>query len=214
MLATELAVVLRMGRVADDFVIGLGPTIERAEQIEPHAPHVEFVEMAAAAGREEGHQPVAGHANFLAGVEIVVVGVDLHPPRRPADGRLEQRVGGNQVVVDGVPQMGQIKSAKGPVPIGAVALAAVEFRARLVDEVGPLDGLLLGGDLLQPLADLQHPRVHLVGFGILHAEVAPGAAADVGTQRVPVRVVLLAAWTSCSNSASRSDGKAHSVISR
>ena len=124
-------IVMVAGGVADDFVIRLRTPVERAEQIDFGPADVEFVQMAAAAGGQKRDDAVAGQADFLAGVEIEVVGVDLHPPRGPPAGRLEQRIGGNQMVVNGVPQMRQIKTAEGPVPVRAVALSAVKLGPRL-----------------------------------------------------------------------------------
>ena len=173
-------------------MIGFRPAVERAEKVHPGPADVELVEMAAAAGGQKGNQAVAGNADLFARVEIEVVGVDLHPARGAAASGFEQRVGGDQMVVDGVPQMGQIKSAEGAVPIRAVALSAIQLAPRLVEEMGPLDGLLFRGDLLQALADLQHAGVHLVGFGVFDAEIAPRAAADEGPQGGPIGVLLFA----------------------
>src|ERR1700722_7202041 len=112
--------------------------------------------MAAATGGQKRDHAVASQADFLAGVEIVVVGVDLDPPRGPPAGRFEQGIGGNQMVVNGVAQMRKEKTTEGPMPVRAVALSTIKFGPRLRDEVRPLDRLFLRGDLLQPLTDLQH----------------------------------------------------------
>ena len=53
-------------------------------------------------------------------------------PDRP----VEQVVGGNQVLIDGVAQVRQIDAAEGPVPVAAVALAAVELEPGLFDQLG------------------------------------------------------------------------------
>ena len=54
------------------------------KQVYAGPPHVELVQVAAAAGGEKGDEAVAGQADFFTGIEIEVVGVDLHPARRPA----------------------------------------------------------------------------------------------------------------------------------
>ncbi len=109
---------------------------------------VQFDQLAAAAGRDQGHQLVVGQADFLAGVEVEVVGRGLDPGLRPAGGPVQQVVGRDQRVVDGVAEVRQVDAAEGPVPIAAVALAAVELGAGLLDQRAgrPLvDGLLQAG---------------------------------------------------------------------
>jgi len=59
---------------------------------------VEFEQMPSAGGADIGDHPVAGQANFLAGVEIVIVGGDFDPLTVASLGVFQQRVGGNQVV--------------------------------------------------------------------------------------------------------------------
>ena len=114
----------------------LGPAVERGQQVVPDAADVQLVELPAAAGRHQGHQPVVGQADFLAGVEVEVVGDGLDPGFRPAGGLVQQVVGGDQVVVDGVAQVGQIEAAERAVPVAAIALAAVELDAGLLDQLG------------------------------------------------------------------------------
>jgi hypothetical protein len=111
------AIVLMSGGVADGFVVGFGPSVKCAEKIHSRSANVELIEMAAAARRQERDQAVAGEPDLFASVEIEVVGVDLHPSRGTSARRFNERVGGNQVVVDGVTQMRQVKSAESAVPI-------------------------------------------------------------------------------------------------
>ena len=116
------------------------------------------IDLPAAAGRDQGHQLVVGQADFLAGVEIEVVGRGLDPGLRPADRPVQQVVGGDQVLVDGVAQVRQIDAAERPVPIAAIALAAIEFGAGLLDQLG-VDRIAGRGRvdrLLQPAADHHH----------------------------------------------------------
>ena len=168
---------------------------------------VELVQLPAVRRRDQRHQPVAGQAHFLPAVEVVVVGRELDP--RPiafgqaaAFGRVEQVVGRDQVLVDGVAQVRQIRAAERAVPVAAVALAAVELGAGLVDErlvaraasPTPLPfgavRAVAGVSFLQAAADHLHAGVHLVGFGILHLEVPPVAAADERRDFVPAAFVL------------------------
>ena len=92
-------------------------------------------QLPAAAGRNQGHQLVVGQADFLPGVEIEIVGRGLDPGLRLAGGAVQQVVGGDQVLIDGVAQVRQIDAAERPVPVAAIALAAVEFGAGLLDQL-------------------------------------------------------------------------------
>ena len=117
-------------------MIGLGPAGQRGQQIVPDAANVEFQQLPAAARRHQGHELVVGQADLLAGVEIEVVGRGLDPGLRPADGLVQQVIGGDQVLVDGVAEVRQIDAAESPVPIAAIALAAIKFAAGLLDQFG------------------------------------------------------------------------------
>jgi len=157
----------------------------------PDAPHVEFEQLSAAAGRDQGHEFVVGQADFLASVEIEVVGRGLDPIVRPPDGAVQQVVGRDQTTVDGVAQMRQINAAERPMPVAAVALAAIQLNASLLDQLG-VDRIAdrrRVERLAKPAADHHHPRVHVVGFGIFHLEIAPEAAANHWPNRCPSRIV-------------------------
>ena len=54
------------------------------------------------------------------------------PTARPPDPEV---VGGDQPLVDGVAQVRQVDAAEGPVPVAAIALAAVELGAGLLDQL-------------------------------------------------------------------------------
>ena len=121
-------------------MIGFFAAGERGEQVVANRPDVELVQMAAVRRRDERDQPVAGQANFRAGVEVVIVRRELDPRlvafgEAAMLGRVEQVVGGDQVLEDGVAQVRQIGAAEGAVPVAAVALAAVELGAGLIDAV-------------------------------------------------------------------------------
>ena len=115
-------------------VIGLGLAGERGQQVVPDAADVQFQQLPAAAGRDQGDQLVVGQADFLPGVEIEVVGRGLDPGLRASARPVQQVVGGDQAAVDGVAEVRQVDAAEGPVPVAAVALAAVELRAGLLDQ--------------------------------------------------------------------------------
>ena len=173
-------------------MIGLGPAGQRGQQVVLDAADVEFDHLPAAARRHQRHQLVVGQADFLPGVEVEVVGRGLDPGLRPADRAVQQVVGGDQMLVDGVAQVRQIDAAERAVPIAAIALAAIQLGAGLLDQFG-VDRVAGGGrgdGLLQPAADDHHAAVHLVGFGILHLEVPPEPAAHERPQRRPTRIVL------------------------
>ncbi len=106
-------------------VIRLGPASQRGQQVVLDAAHVEFGHLPAVVRRYQGHHLVVRQPDFLAGVEIEVVGRGLDPGLRLSDGSIQQVVGGDQMLVDGVAEMGQIDAAERAVPIAAIALAAV-----------------------------------------------------------------------------------------
>ena len=64
---------------ADGVVIRFFAAGERGEQVVADRADVELVQMAAVRGRDERDQPVAGEADFGAGVEVVVVGREFDP---------------------------------------------------------------------------------------------------------------------------------------
>ena len=98
-------------------VIGLRLPRERCQQVVLDAADVQFGKHAAAAGYDQGHQPVVGQANLLPGVEIVVVGRGLHPGLGAIGQAIEGFVGGDQAVVDRVAEVRQVNAAEGPVPM-------------------------------------------------------------------------------------------------
>ena len=127
--------------------------------------------------------------HLLAGVEVVVVHRRFDVPIAvPVGTRLVQQVvGGDQVVVHGVPQMRQIDPAEGAVPVAAIALAAVEFASCPI-QVLAVDAVAFG--LVEAAADHHHAAVHLVGFGVLDLKVPPEPAADERLDPRPPLVVL------------------------
>ncbi len=147
---------------------------------------VEFVHLPAAAGGQQRQEAVVGQLHFLAAVEIQVFGLGLDPGIQAAGIAFQQAVGGDQVLIDGVAEVRQVNAAEGAVPVAAVALAAVKFGLGLIDQsVGRAFLARLG----EPAADVHHPRVHLVGFGVLDLEVSPVAAADEAFDGGPAGIV-------------------------
>ena len=96
----------------------------------------ELGHLPAVVRRDQGHHLVVRQPDFLPPVEIEVVGRRLDPSLRLSDGSIEQIVGGDQVLIDGVAQMGQIDAAERAVPIAAIALAAVQLGAGLFEQLG------------------------------------------------------------------------------
>ena len=124
---------------ADRVVIRFFAAGERGQQVVADRADVELVQMPAVRRRDERHQPVAGQAHFGAGVEVVIVGRELDPRlvalgQAAALGGVEQVVGGDQMLVDGVAQVRQVRAAERAVPVAAVALAAIELGAGLVEQ--------------------------------------------------------------------------------
>ncbi len=104
-------------------MIRLGPPGERGQQVVLDGANVEFDHPAAVARREQRHELVVRQADFLPGVEIEIVRRGFDPRFATAGGLFQQRVGGNEMFVNRVPQMRQIQPAECPVPVRAVALA-------------------------------------------------------------------------------------------
>ena len=100
--------------------------------------------------------------------------------------------------------MRQVSAAERAVPVAAVALAAVKLGAGLIEErlvaeaaspsravaVRFWGGRGVRGELVQAPADHLHAGVHFVGFGILHFEVSPVAAANERGDFVPTAFML------------------------
>ena len=112
---------------SDGLVVGLGPAVERGQDVGQRVPDVQLVEVAAVAGPDEGDQPVVLEADLLAGVEVEVADLERDPRAGLALGVVEGVVGGDQAAVDRVAEVGQVEAAERAVPVGAVALAAVEL---------------------------------------------------------------------------------------
>ena len=78
------------------------------------------------------------------GVEVEVFGDRLDPRFRFARCTIQQVVGGDEVFVDGVAQVGEVNAAERAVPVGAVALAAIQFGPGLFDQLA-VDRISGGG---------------------------------------------------------------------
>src|SRR4051812_23178387 len=148
--------------------------------------------MAAVRRRDQCDKPVTGEPDFGTGVEVKIPRRELDPRfvavgDAAVSGCIEQVIGGDQMLEDGVAEVREVSAAECTVPVAAIALAAVELGAGLVDErlsagtaaafsiaVRSEFGLAtVRYKLVQPLADHLHAGVHFVGFGILHLEVSP-----------------------------------------
>src|SRR3954471_6558718 len=109
----------------------------RGEQFVADRADIEFVQMSAVARCDERDQPIAGQTNFGTAIEVVIVRRELNPSlvtfgQATMCSRIEQIVGGNQVLVDGVAEVRQVRAAESAVPVAAIALASVKFGACLV----------------------------------------------------------------------------------
>ena len=119
------------------------------------------------------------------GYPIKIVGYDVNPRfGAAAGGAVQQIVGRDQVPVYGVSQVRQVDAAERAVPVTAVALGTIQFRPCGVDEIGR--GLRDVFQSREPIADLEHPAIHLVGFRVLCAKIAPEAAAHESLSSMPV----------------------------
>ena len=158
-------------------VIGLGTTVERGEEIVALGAEIELVEDPPPRRREPSVERAVRDADLRAAVEIPVAHDRLDPrPLRAGPSPVEERVGLDELAVDGIAEVGEVDAPEGPVPVGAVALPAVERRRRLLEHVGI--GIPRAAHPLQPLAHRHRPGVHLVGLGVAEAEVAPAPPAD------------------------------------
>src|SRR5579863_3548150 len=88
--------------------------------------------------------------------------------------------------------MGEIQAAEGAVPVGAVALPTIQFAAGLGNEVGPLAAGITAQNFLEPLAHLEHPRIHLVAFWIFHAKIPPETSLEELRNARPAGIGVLA----------------------
>ena len=159
-------------------MVGLGPAVERGEEIVLLITEVEFVEHAAPRRRHPGIQTVTGESHLRPPVEVVIVGRGFDPRGLPPLRPIGAGVGSDQLAIDGIAEVRQVDAAKGTVPVGTVALTAVEGLRGFGDRRGIGDGLTAGRQSLQPPAHRHHAGVHLVGFRISHAEIPPRAAAQ------------------------------------
>lgn len=171
----------------DFFVVGLGTAGERGEQVVADGADIEFVQLAAAGRGQEADEFVAGKANFLPQIEVIVLDSCFHKTTGAANRLIEQVLAGDELVIDGVAQMGEIDAAEGTVPVGAVALTAIKGLLGGAQGVAPQAAL---PGCFQPFAGDHHAGVHVVGFGILHFEVAPKASPHKPLDARPARIVL------------------------
>jgi len=81
--------------------------------------------------------------------------------------------------VNRIPQVRQIQAPEGTMPVRAVTLSAVQFGPGFVQcrQVFCINAGLF--QALQPVADLQHPRIHLIELGVFHTEVPPESAPQI-----------------------------------
>jgi hypothetical protein len=107
-------------------VIGFGATRERGEQVVANRTDIELVQHASGGRCQQANEPIIGQANFLAGVEVVIIDGRLDKSRRLAGGLVDFVVASDELVVNGIPQVREVDAAERPMPIGAVALPPIE----------------------------------------------------------------------------------------
>ena len=124
---------------------------QRGQQVVADRADVELVELPAAAGAIRATSlSLASWTSWrpskLKSSAVASIQASSRACGSRSTGRLiEQVVGGDQVLIDGVAQMRQVDPAEGPVPVAAVALAAVQLRAGLFDQLGVDGSPRLGG---------------------------------------------------------------------
>ena len=119
-------------------MIGFGPSRQGGLQIVADRPHVQLVQLAALGWSQQANQFVVAQLDFGSGVEVEITGDAFDGSILGTSKHLvEQVVGGDQMVVDGVSQVRQVGPAEGTVPVAAVALAAVQFASRVGQRLPP-----------------------------------------------------------------------------
>ena len=167
----------RTGTGEDLGMVGLGATVECGEEVVALGAEIELVDDPPARRCQPDIERAAGDADLGAAVKIPVAHDRLDPRSLPAaTGPVKERIGLDELAVDGIAEMGEIDAAERPVPVGTVALAAVERRCRPLEPFGI--GIPRAAHPLEPLTHRHRPGVHLVGFGVAEAEVAPAPPAD------------------------------------
>ena len=102
-------------------------TGDGGQQVVADGPHVQFVHLPAGGGCDQADQLIICQADFLAQRRSC-----SRPPCASIHGfvfsfsLIEQIVGGNHLVVDGVSQVRQIDAPERSVPVRAIALGAIE----------------------------------------------------------------------------------------
>src|SRR5690606_12968848 len=102
------------GDGGDRLVVGLGAAVERGEQVRSGSSAVQRIDVATQRGADEGDQLVVLDPHFLAGVEVEVADLDRDARAGATQGLVERAVGGDQMAVDRVAQVGQVQAAEGP----------------------------------------------------------------------------------------------------
>ena len=128
-------------------MIRFGATGDGGQQVVADGTHVQFVHLSARGGGDQADQLIIGQADFLPGVEVVVVHGRLDPGFLFSFSLIEQIVSGDHLVVDRVAQVRQIDAAERSVPVGAIALRAIEGAS------GPVELLAVDSLPLRPTPD-------------------------------------------------------------
>ena len=194
-------------------MVGLGPAIERRQQVGRVFAHVELVDVAPARGPHPGDQPVVLEADLLAGVEVEIADLDLDAGAGAPFGVVERIVGGDQAA-------GRSRSSGGA-DKGRRTIRASRDSCTARDRApgGRFPGNRgrrrdLASAASSRRGDTEHPGVHLVAFGISRLEVAPVTAGPEEPLDSPAAGTEARRSAPCRNARSDSGGNAHSVISR
>ena len=125
-----------MGRGGDRGVIRLGAAVEGGQDVGGGVPGVQLVDVAPRRGADVGDEVAVLEPDLRTGVEVEVGHVERDAGVGASLGLVERVVGGDQVAIDGVAEVGEVEPAEGAVPVGAVALAPVQVVPRGVEVVG------------------------------------------------------------------------------
>ena len=162
------------------------PPLHRGANVMPDGHQIQFVDLPTLRRRDPSTKLLVGQTYFLTAIKTIIIGGRFDPLALVTQRGHQYAFGDQQMVIDAVSQMRQIHAAKRPMPITAIALATIQMIARRIDNL--LAAAFFAGGFVKQFADVHHARVHLVGLGILHLEVAPKTARHELLYTFPLRM--------------------------
>ena len=134
----SFSVAVGVSGLSDGFVVNFRTTVQRCQQVVSDGSDVEFVKMSADGRSEKRSESIASDSDFWSSVQVEIFRFDFHPAigrrsnnsvrrsRHRSIDLFEDRVCRDELRVNRVPKMRQVKAAERSVPVRAVALSAVK----------------------------------------------------------------------------------------